>query len=58
MFLNNLLSKSLNAIKAIVPIAFAGALAIVQAIGEHQEAKMIEDMDLRIAALENQNEES
>lgn len=58
MDLGNLIQRGIKALKVAAPIIFAGALAVVQAIGEQQEQKRIDIMEERIKELESKNEES
>ena len=56
--MGDLVQRGLKVIKCSVPIIFAGALAVVQAIGEQREQKRIDDMERRIEMLESNDEES
>lgn len=46
----------LNKIMKWIPVVAAGVVAVVQAIGEQKEANRINNMDERIARLENKEE--
>lgn len=56
--MGDLVQRGIKALKVAAPIIFAGALAVVQAIGEQQEQKRIDSMEERIRELESKNEES
>lgn len=56
--MSEIIRKGIKVLKCSFPIIFAGALAVVQAIGEQQEQKRIDDMEARIEELESKNEES
>ena len=49
----NIIEKIKPAIKFVVPVAFAGVIAVVQAIGEQKEAARIDNMEHRIEELES-----
>ena len=56
--MRDLVHRGIKALKVVAPIIFAGAVAVVQAIGEQQEQKRIDSMEERIIELESKNEES
>ena len=56
--MGDLVQRGIKALKVAAPIIFAGALAVVQAIGEQQEQERIDSMEERIRELESKNEES
>lgn len=44
--------------KTLIPIVIAGAMAVIQEIGNQKQEKEFEDLKERVTALENDEEET